>query len=252
MLHASFTTARWRRVVEVREAEVGCCTSRLVLRLKLIAVFLILLLFACTSAVWYNMMLQYKFTALFACALFFPVQCQDTTTTVPPTTAVATSSTSESSSTAEGAAPPTTSIGATSTSPENAFVTSLDISVDDLWRLFVGPVQVYSVNTTVSPTPVPSSELIPPPPLNYPSFPTGAQNPMMSTNSSWSFPSNFFWGVASAAFQVEGAVKDEGRGPCIWDVFLHRVTGFSTANETGDIANNQYYYYKQGRFISAD
>ncbi len=69
---------------------------------------------------------------------------------------------------------------------------------------------------------------------------------MTSTNASWAFPEDFWWGVASAAFQVEGAVKDEGRGPSIWDVFLHRVTGFSTANETGDIADNQYYYYKQG------
>jgi hypothetical protein len=195
-------------------------------------------------------MLHLRVPALLACAFFLPVRCQDTTTTIAPTTAAATSSTSGSSSTVEGAASPTTSIGATATSPQDAFVTSLDISVDDLWRLFVGPVQVYSVNTTVSPTPVPSSDSIPPPPLHYPSFPTGAQNPMMMTNSSWAFPTNFFWGVASAAFQVEGAVKDEGRGPCIWDVFLHRVTGFSTANETGDIANNQYYYYKQGRSIS--
>ena len=75
---------------------------------------------------------------------------------------------------------------------------------------------------------------------------------MTSKNSSWSFPKGFWWGVASAAYQVEGAVKAEGRGPSIWDALLHRVTGFSVANQTGDIANNQYYLYKQGQSSSPD
>ena len=72
---------------------------------------------------------------------------------------------------------------------------------------------------------------------------------MMTKNSSWSFPSDFWWGVASAAYQSEGAVKDEGRGPSIWDVLLHRVVGYSSANQTGDIADNHYWMYKQGRFV---
>jgi len=96
-----------------------------------------------------------------------------------------------------------------------------------MWNIFVGPVEVASVNTTVSPTPVPSAELIPPPPLHYPSFPTGEQVPLTSTNNSWHFPSGFWWGVSSAAYQVEGAVKDEGRGPSVWDVLTHRVTGYT-------------------------
>jgi hypothetical protein len=136
-----------------------------------------------------------------------------------------------------------------STVPPTAIATQLDINVEDLWNLFVGPVSTAAVNTTVSATPVPTSELIPPPGLAYPSFPNGQQITAMVSNSSWKFPSGFWWGVASAAFQVEGAVKDEGRGPSIWDVLLHRVTGFSTANQTGDIADNQYYLYKQGVFL---
>jgi hypothetical protein len=116
----------------------------------------------------------------------------------------------------------------------------------DFWNLYVGPVDVAAVNTTVSPTPIPSSELIPPPPLYYAPFPTGAQNPTVTTNNSWNFPADFWWGVSSAAYQVEGAVKDEGRGPSIWDVLLHRAAGYSVANQTGDIADNQYYLYKQG------
>ena len=119
------------------------------------------------------------------------------------------------------------------------------LMVIDLWDLFVGPVQVAEITTTVSPTPIPSNELIPPPPLYYSSFPTGEQNPMYAKNANWSFPSDFWWGVASAAYQVEGAVKAEGRGPSIWDVETHRVTNAIVNNVTGDVADNQYYLYKQ-------
>jgi beta-glucosidase/6-phospho-beta-glucosidase/beta-galactosidase len=101
------------------------------------------------------------------------------------------------------------------------------------------------LNTTVSPTPVPSSELVPPPPIFYGSNFGSAQNPLVAKNSSWSFPKDFWVGVASAAYQIEGAAQDEGRGPSIWDALLHRVVGYSVANQTGDISDNQYYLYKQ-------
>lgn len=44
----------------------------------------------------------------------------------------------------------------------------------------------------------------------------GAQNPALMKNESWKFPSGFFWGVASAAYQIEGAAQAEGRGPSVW------------------------------------
>lgn len=110
---------------------------------------------------------------------------------------------------------------------------------------------VASVNTTVSPTPVPSSELIPPPPLHYPSWMSGPQSPFVTKNESWSFPKDFWWGVASASYQVEGAVKDEGRSPSVWDALLHNVVGNSLQNDTGDVANNHYYLYKQGKWMRA-
>lgn len=140
----------------------------------------------------------------------------------------------------------TISLNGTAVSNPVAFTSVVTVNVEDLWNLFVGPVSTAAVNTTVSATPVPTNELIPPPGLYYDPFPAGQQIPMTVKNESWKFPAGFWWGVASAAYQVEGAAKDEGRGPSIWDVLLHRVTGYSTANETGDVANNQYYLYKQG------
>ena len=113
-----------------------------------------------------------------------------------------------------------------------------------MWNMFVGPVEIASITTTVPATPVPSSSLIPPPPLYYPPFPSGAQNPAFEKNESWSFPKDFFWGVASAAYQIEGAAKDEGRGPSVWDVFTHRVTNAVVNNMTGDVVDNGYYMYK--------
>ena len=33
------------------------------------------------------------------------------------------------------------------------------------------------------------------------------------------FPADFWWGAATAAYQIEGAVDEDGRTPCIWDTF---------------------------------
>ena len=43
------------------------------------------------------------------------------------------------------------------------------------------------------------------------------------------FPSDFRWGAATAAYQIEGAVHEDGRGPSIWDTFSHTPAAASTA-----------------------
>jgi beta-glucosidase len=59
-----------------------------------------------------------------------------------------------------------------------------------------------------------------------------------------SFPSGMLWGTATASYQVEGAVKEDGRGPSIWDTFSH-TPGKVVNNATGDVANDHYHRYKE-------
>ena len=57
------------------------------------------------------------------------------------------------------------------------------------------------------------------------------------------FPPGFLWGTATASYQVEGAVKEDGRGPSIWDTFSH-TPGKVVNNANGDTANDHYHLYK--------
>lgn len=56
------------------------------------------------------------------------------------------------------------------------------------------------------------------------------------------FGKNFKWGVASAAYQIEGAWNVDGKGPSIWDTFSHKKGKIKT-NETGDVACDFYHRY---------
>ncbi|KAK1051732.1 hypothetical protein LTR74_016697 [Friedmanniomyces endolithicus] len=141
--------------------------------------------------------------------------------------------------------PPTITLNGSTIENPTAYATPFVLNVEDMWDLLVGPVASAATTTTVQATPVPSSSLIPPPPLYYSPFPSGAQYPMEVKNESWSFPKDFWWGVAGAAWQVEGAVKADGRGPSVWDVLAHRVTDFEYGNGTADITDNHYYLYKE-------
>jgi beta-glucosidase len=54
------------------------------------------------------------------------------------------------------------------------------------------------------------------------------------------FPGNFVFGAAAAAYQIEGAVAEDGRGPSIWDTFSH-TPGKIGGGDTGDIATDHYH-----------
>lgn len=65
------------------------------------------------------------------------------------------------------------------------------------------------------------------------------------------FPKNFYFGTATAAYQVEGAAFEDGRGPSIWDVFSH-TPGKTHNGETGDVACDHYHRYKEDVAIMAE
>ena len=64
------------------------------------------------------------------------------------------------------------------------------------------------------------------------------------TISRTQFPSDFVWGAATAAYQIEGAVDQDGRKPSIWDTFS-RTPGKTYNGETGDLACDHYNRYRE-------
>ncbi|MGA7859283.1 MAG: GH1 family beta-glucosidase [Terracidiphilus sp.] len=58
------------------------------------------------------------------------------------------------------------------------------------------------------------------------------------------FPKGFLWGCATAAYQIEGGAKADGRGPSVWDTFSH-TPGKTYHGETGDVADDSYHLYKE-------
>ena len=91
--------------------------------------------------------------------------------------------------------------------------------------------------TTMSPTPVTSSELVFPPALY-----TACPSPTACLDC-YTLPADFIWGVASSAWQIEGGTQSEGRGPTIQD-----LTGAlpNPTNESDAVVTDmQYFLYKQ-------
>lgn len=54
-----------------------------------------------------------------------------------------------------------------------------------------------------------------------------------------SFPADFLWGAATSAYQVEGAVAEDGRAPSIWDTFT--AAGRTPSGDTGEVACDHYH-----------
>jgi beta-glucosidase len=58
------------------------------------------------------------------------------------------------------------------------------------------------------------------------------------------FPSNFTWGVATSAFQIEGAFDADGKGPSIWDTFCRNPANIID-HSNGDVACDHYHRYRE-------
>ncbi|MFW6695013.1 GH1 family beta-glucosidase [Streptomyces sp. MAR4 CNX-425] len=57
-------------------------------------------------------------------------------------------------------------------------------------------------------------------------------------------PSDFVWGTATAAYQIEGAVHEDGRAPSIWDTYAH-TPGMVDGGDTGDVACDHYHRWPE-------
>ncbi|GAA4294865.1 GH1 family beta-glucosidase [Streptomyces venetus] len=65
------------------------------------------------------------------------------------------------------------------------------------------------------------------------------------------FPPAFLWGAATSAYQIEGAVREDGRTPSIWDTFS-RTPGKTEGGDTGDIAVDHYHRYREDVALMAE
>jgi hypothetical protein len=64
------------------------------------------------------------------------------------------------------------------------------------------------------------------------------ENAIGEPKDSRAFPPGFLWGTATAAYQIEGAVTEDGRGPSIWDTFTHTL-GKIRNEDNGDLADEE-------------
>src|SRR6266581_3056892 len=74
------------------------------------------------------------------------------------------------------------------------------------------------------------------------SIPDCTQQPSTLTDAELAaaFPADFLWGSATAAYQIEGAAHEDGRGLSIWDHFA-TTPGKVYKGHTGDVAADHYH-----------
>src|SRR5687768_11596877 len=58
------------------------------------------------------------------------------------------------------------------------------------------------------------------------------------------FPSDFLWGAATSAYQIEGAPLEDGAGPSNWHYFAH-TPGNTKHGHTGDVACDHYHRFRE-------
>ncbi|MGW2559453.1 GH1 family beta-glucosidase [Streptomyces sp. NPDC001514] len=67
---------------------------------------------------------------------------------------------------------------------------------------------------------------------------------MSDPNELGRLPEDFAWGVATSAYQIEGAVAEDGRSPSIWDTFSH-TSGAVDNGDHGDVACDHYHRWPE-------
>ncbi len=65
------------------------------------------------------------------------------------------------------------------------------------------------------------------------------------------FPDTFLWGAATAAYQIEGAWNEDGKGESIWDRFSH-TPGKTQNGDTGDVACDHYHRWREDVALMRD
>ena len=71
----------------------------------------------------------------------------------------------------------------------------------------------------------------------------GAPQLPPASRESAEFPKDFLWGAATSAYQIEGAVSDDGRGPSIWDVF-EKKPGAIWNGQSARVACDHYHRFR--------
>jgi beta-glucosidase len=73
---------------------------------------------------------------------------------------------------------------------------------------------------------------------------SGSATPAAQTSAALKFPQSFLWGVGTSAYQIEGAVKEDGRGESIWDKFC-ATPGKIYNGDSGAVACDHYHRWEQ-------
>lgn len=61
----------------------------------------------------------------------------------------------------------------------------------------------------------------------------------------FTFPDEFRFGAASAAFQIEGGWNDDGKTPSIWDTFTHNHPELILDKSNADVSADSYHFYEK-------